>query len=283
MAKVRTKNIKKRQRKAQRKTQRKQGRRRWRRRMRQVNIGRAARNPKAPPRTRGCWAAKFWQRFKLGEHLESIGVCKEKGLALTHIMLIVMLFGLMNATSLSNVVEEVNRDVVLRNLLGKEKDYPLLSEIYEPGPEQEAEKEAARKRKEMGLDLRSTADRIAWLKHEVAREEKPEWIELGGRDLSASMRTVVGDLDVPWIGVSGLRRTYHLKGRSKPKAAKELLKIKRSRQWLDLPDLGYQLCWLGETTGTRVRLYCSSPSMQPAASGSCTSCRPRPKRKPSRW
>jgi hypothetical protein len=41
-----------------------------------------------------------------------------------------------------------------------------------------------------------------------------------------------------------------LKGRCKPKAAKELLKTKRSRQWLDLPDLGYQLCWLGEATGT---------------------------------
>ena len=342
MAKVRTKNIKKRQRKVQRKAHRKQRKQRWRRQMRQIKVGRAARDPKAPPRARGCLAAKFWQRFKLGEHLENMGVCKEKGLALTHIMLVVMLFGLMNATSLSNIVEEVNQDIVLRNILGieqlevkqlyrglamltvvdyrawmgsflldlqqdprtasrregvligdgtqvsrsysrkrgkkrrwlriiylhsekqfdfgyevesthyadEEKDYPLVSEIYEPSPEQEAEKEAARKRKEMGLDLRSTTDRITWLKHEVAQEEKPEWIELGGRDLNASMRTVVDDLDVPWIGVSGLRRTYHLKGRCKPKAAKELLKTKRSRQWLDLPDLGYQLCWLGEATGT---------------------------------
>jgi hypothetical protein len=342
MAKVRTKNIKRRQRKAQRKAQRKQRKQRWRRQMQQINVGRAARDPKAPPRARGCLAAKFWQRFKLGEHLESIGVCKEKGLALTHIMLIVMLFGLMNATSLSNVVEEVNQDVVLRNILGieqlevkqlyrglamltvvdyrawmgcfllelqqdprtasrrkgvligdgtqvsrsysrkrgrkhpwlriiylhsekqfdfgyevesthyadEEKDYALLSEIYEPSPEQEAEKEAARKRKEMGLDLRSTADRITWLKHEIDQEEKPEWIELGGRDLNTSMRAAVDDLNVAWIGVSGLRRMYHLKGRSKPKAAKELLKIKRSRQWLDLPDLGYQLCWLGEADST---------------------------------
>ena len=121
MPKVRTKNIKKRQRKAQRKAQRKQRKQRWRRQMKQINVGRAARDPKAPPRARGCLAAKFWQRFKLGEHLESIGVCKEKGLALTHIMLVVMLFGLMNATSLSNVVEEVNQDVVLRNILGIEQ------------------------------------------------------------------------------------------------------------------------------------------------------------------
>ena len=56
MAKVRTKSIKKRQRKAQCKAHRKQRKQRWRRQMRQVNIGRTARDPKAPHRARGCLA-----------------------------------------------------------------------------------------------------------------------------------------------------------------------------------------------------------------------------------
>jgi len=342
MAKVRTKsikNFKKRQRKAQRRAHRKQRKQRQRRPMRRVNIGRAARDPQAPPRARGCLALHFWQRFKLGEHLEKVGVFKD-GLPLGHIMLVVMLFGLLNVTSLANVVEEVNQDVMLGAILGierlevkqlyrglamltvadyrvwmgyflfglqkelrtasrregvligdgtqvkrsysrkrgkgqrwlrviylhsekwfdfgyevesthyadTEKDYPLLAAIYEPSPEQEAEQQAVRQRKELGLDLRRTADRIAWLKHQVAQEEKPEWIELGGRDLNASMRAVVEALNVPWVGVSGRRRVYHLEKRSQPQSAKALLKTKRSRQWLDLPDLGYQLYWLGAAT-----------------------------------
>lgn len=341
MTKVRTKsvkNLKKRQRKAQRKARRKQHKQRQQ--MRLASIGRAARNPKASPRARGCLAVHFWQRFKLGEHLEKVGVFKG-GLPLGHIMLVAMLFGLLNATSLDDVVQEVNQDVVLCAILdidrleekqlyrglalltvadyrawmkrflrelqknprtasrregvligdgtqvrrsysrkrgkGKrwlrviylhsekrfdfgyelesthyadwEKDYPALAAIYEPSPEQEAEQKAARQRKELGLDLRHTADRIAWLRHQAAQEEKPEWIELGGRDLNARMRAVVDSLNVPWVGVSGPRRVYHLKNRSKPRSAKALLKTKHSRQWLDLPDLGYQLCWLGAATG----------------------------------
>jgi hypothetical protein len=342
MAKVRTKNIKdfkKRQRKAQRRARRKQCEQLQKRPMRRMNIGRAARDPKAPPRARGCLAVHFWQRFKLGEHLEEVGVLKD-GLPLGHIMLVVMLFGLLNATSLANVVEEVNQDVVLCAILDieklevkqvyrglamltvadyrawmrrflrelqknprtasrgegvligdgtqvkrsysrkrgrgqrwlrviylhsekwfgfgyelesthyadPEKDYPLLSGIYEPSPEQEAEQQAVRQRKELGLDLRRPADRIAWLKQQVAEEEKPQWIELGGWDLNASMRAVVETLNVPWVGVSGRRRVYQLKKRSQPQSAKALLKTKRSQQWLDLPDLGYQLGWLGAAT-----------------------------------
>jgi hypothetical protein len=344
MAKVRTKsvkNFKKRQQKAQRRARRKQREQHQRQAMRRVNIGRAARDPEAPPRARGCLATQFWQRFKLSEYLEKVGVFKD-GLPLGDIMLVVMLFGLLNAASLANVVEEVNQDVVLCAILGierlevkqlyrglamltvadyrawmgyflselqkelrtasqregvligdgtqvkrsysrkrgkrqrwlrviylhsekwfdfgyevesthyadAEKDYPLLAAIYEPSPEQEAEQQAARQRKELGLDLRRRADRIAWLKHQVAQEEKPEWIELGGQDLNASMRAVMETLNVPWVGVSGQRRTYHLQKRSQPQSAKALLKTNRSRQWLDLPDLGYQLCWLGAATGT---------------------------------
>lgn len=86
--------------------------------MRRVNIGRAARDLKAPPQARGCLAAHFWQRFKLGEHL--VGVFKD-GLPVGHIMLVVMLFGLLNAAPLANVVEEVNKDVVLCAILDIKK------------------------------------------------------------------------------------------------------------------------------------------------------------------
>jgi hypothetical protein len=340
MAKVRyksTKNVKNRERKAQRRDRGKKNKRR-RQQTRSIEIGRAARNPQAPPRARGCLAVKFWQRFRLGEHLERVGVSKERGLGLEHILVIVMLFGLMNASSLASLVEAVNQDAVLCGILGverveekqvyrglgmlgveeyrfwmwcfllelqqeprtasqrngvligdgtqvkrshsrkrgkkhrwlrviylhsekqfdfgyevesthyadEEKDYPLLGAIYEPDAEQEAEKKAARERKEMGLDLRSTADRIAWLRHQVSDGEKPEWIELGGRDLNAKIRMAVDELDVPWIGVSGKHHSYHLKGQIKPQKAQELLKTERRRNWLDLPDWGYQLCWLGE-------------------------------------
>lgn len=342
MARVHTKRTKnvKHQRRERSKARRKRCKQCRRQHMQSVNIGRAARDPKAPPRARGVLVAKFWQRFRLGEHLESIGVGKARGLALNHIMLVVMLFGLMNATSLFDLVDEVNQDEVLQHILGieqlevkqlyrglamlsveeyrawmrcfllelqgdprtaslrigvligdgtqvkrshsrkrgrkkrwlrviylhsekrfdfgyevesthyadREKDYPLLSAIYEPSPEWEAKKEAARQQKEMGLDLRKTVDRITWLKHQVNQAEQPEWIELGGRDLNAKMRAVVDELGIPWVGISGARRKYHLKGKAKPKAAKELLKCKRSRHWLDLPDLGYHLGWLGEAS-----------------------------------
>ena len=331
------KNVKKRQRKAHRRARYKQ-RKRHQQQKRSVGIGRAARNPQASPRARGCLAIKFWQRFRLGEHLGWVGVGKERGLALAHVLLIVMLFGLTNASSLANLVEEVNQDVVLCSILGIEgveekqlyrglamltvedyrvwmwcflselqqnphtasrrdgvligdgtqvrrshsrkrgkkqrwlraiylhsekqfdfgyelesthyadtkKDYPLLCAIYEPSAEQEAEKKAACERKEMGLDLRSTADRIAWLRHQVSQGGKPEWIELGGRDLNAKLRAVVDELQVPWIGVSGKRCSYHLKGQTAAKKAQALLKVKQRHTWLDLPDLGYQLGWLGE-------------------------------------
>jgi len=342
MAQVRyNKNVKKQQQKAQRRVRRKQEKRRHQQ-MRSMNIGRAARNPQAPPRARGCLAVKFWQRFRLEEHLEWLGVGKEKGQALAHILLVVMLFGLMNASSLANLVEEVNQDVVLCHILGieqleekqvyrglgmltvqdyrmwmwrfllemqqdprtasrcegvligdgtqvkrshsrkrgkkrrwlrviylhsekqfdfgyeiesthyadEEKDYPLLCGIYEPDAEQEAEKKATHERKEMGLDLRSTADRIAWLKHQASQGEKPEWVELGGRDLNAKMLSAIKELELPWVGVSGNRISYRLRGQGTPKQAKELLKVKQERHWLDLPDLGYQLGWLGEAVAT---------------------------------
>ncbi len=128
----------------------------------------------------------------------------------------------------------------------KEKDYPLLSAIYEPGPERAAELEGKRQRQKEGLDLRRTADRVAWLKRLVADREDVEWVELGARDLNARMRKEVEALEVPWVGVSGKRQTYHLKRRSKPQSASALLKTRHSQRWLVLPDLGYQLLWLGE-------------------------------------
>jgi hypothetical protein len=340
MARVRRKIVKKQEKKVERKAKKRRQQRR-RQQMRNVNIGRAARNPKASPRARGCLASQFWKRFKLSEHLEKIGIVKD-GLPLGHIMLIVMLFGLLNASSLADVVTQVNQDVVSCSILDidqlevkqlyrglamlreenyrtwmgyfvqelqldartrsrrdgvligdgtqvrrsysrkrgkkqrwlrviylhsekrfdfgfevesthyadREKDYTVLFSICVPSPEQEAEKKAARERKEMKLDLRRTADRITWLKHLVTEGALPEWIELGGRELTARMRTVVEALGVPWVGVSGMRRTYHLKGRSKPKSAKALLKTKHSQQWLALPDLSYQICWLGAATCT---------------------------------
>jgi hypothetical protein len=65
-----------------------------------------------------------------------------------------------------------------------EKDYPLLSAIYEPSAERAAELEEARQRQKMGLDLRQTADRVTWLKYLIEQREDVEWIELCGRELA---------------------------------------------------------------------------------------------------
>jgi hypothetical protein len=302
-----------------------------------VNVGRAARDPQPAPRARGYLAAQFWKRFKLSEALEAVGVFKE-GLPLGHILLVVMLFGLLNAASLAQVVQEVNQDVVLRAMLGleelevkqvyrglsyltvadyqawmallvqelqkepwtasrregvligdgtqrrrsysrkrgrgmrwlrvillhgekrfdygyevesthyadTEKDYPLLSAIYEPSAERAAELEEARQRQKMGLDLRRTADRVTWLKYLIEQREDVEWIELGGRDLNPWLRKEVEALEVPWVGISGKRQVYQLSRRAKPQSAEALLQTKASQRWLALPDLGYALLWLGE-------------------------------------
>lgn len=325
--------------KQEKRAKRKEGKRQHQRQMQQIKVGRTARNPDAPPKARGCLAVQFWKRFKLSEYLTQIGVCKD-GLPLGHILLVVLVFGLLNAGSLSDVVTQVNQDRVLRAILdinhlevkqvyrglamltvadyqawmaclvrelqldartasrregvligdgtqvkrsysrksGKgcrwlraiflhsekrfdfgfdvesthyadqEKDYPLFSAIYESGAEQEAEKAAERERKELGLDLRRQTDRVAWLKHQLAQAEKPEWVELGGRELTVSMRTIVENAQIPWIGVSSKRMLYDLQRRAKAQPAQALLKTKRSKMWLELPELGYQVGWLGAAT-----------------------------------
>jgi hypothetical protein len=338
MAKVRRKKIKKQEKKAKRKARKKQDQQHTKQKM-QVNIGRAARNPKKEPKARGCLVVCFWKWLKLDACLEKVGVSKG-GMPLGQILMVVMLFGLLNASSLSDVAKKVNEDEVLRGILGierlemkqvyrglgmltvedyqawmgcivrelqldvrtrsrregvligdgtqvkrshsqkrgkkrrwlriiylhsekrfdygyevesthyadREKDYVVLFSIYVPSAEQEAEKKATRERKEMKLDLRRVADRITWLKHLVTQGEKPEWIELGGQELTARMRAVMEELNVLWVGISGKNRKYHLRGRAK--SAKALLKTKHSQQWLTLPDLGYQLYWLGAATCT---------------------------------
>jgi hypothetical protein len=60
-------------------------------------------------------------------------------------------------------------DVESTHYADREKDYPLLSAVYEPSAEQEAEKEAARQCKEMGLDLRRTAARTELEAGDAAR------------------------------------------------------------------------------------------------------------------
>jgi len=340
MAKVRTRHVTKRQQQKAKRKARKLRQQHHRRQMRQVHLGRAARNPRPSPRARGYLALRFWQQFKLGEALEAIGAVKE-GLPLGHILLLVMLFGLLNASSLAGLVQEVNQDTVLcaildlelldekqvyrglarltpadyrawmRCFLGElqrnprtasrregvligdgtqvtrshsrrrgqgqgwlrviflhsekrfdygyevesthyadgEKDYPLLAAIYEPSPERQAEQAAARQRRAQGLDLRRLADRVTWLKQQVAQAARPEWVELGGRDLNRRLRTEVEALGLSWVGVSGQRAVYQRTGQAQPQSARALLQVKRSRQWLDLPDLGYQLGWLGAATG----------------------------------
>lgn len=92
----------------------------WRKKqeLKRLQLRRAAEEPKPTPTARGPLAQRFWEALHLDEALERISVEKAGGLAVGCILLVVMLMGMMNVTSLLALAAQVGQDTALCAVLG---------------------------------------------------------------------------------------------------------------------------------------------------------------------
>lgn len=92
----------------------------WRKKqeLKRLQMRRAAEEPQPTPTARGPLAQRFWEALHLDAALERIGVEKAGGLAVGCILLVVMLMGMMNVTSLSALAAQVGQDTALCAVLG---------------------------------------------------------------------------------------------------------------------------------------------------------------------
>jgi hypothetical protein len=102
------------------KRKRKERQKHWREKqeMKRLREKKAAEEPTPTPKARGFLAQRFWEAFGLDEGLEKVGVVKTGGLAVGCILLVVLLFGVMDVTSLSALAEAVGQDLALCGVLG---------------------------------------------------------------------------------------------------------------------------------------------------------------------
>ena len=96
-----------------RKRKRRQERRQKRQQWTTAQVVCAKEKPKPEPRAAGHLMARFWQHFKFDKVLEGLGQIKCKGLSLATLCLVLMLFGMMNAQSDSDLCEKVRADPLL--------------------------------------------------------------------------------------------------------------------------------------------------------------------------
>lgn len=92
----------------------------WRKKqeLKRLHMRRAAEEPKPTPTARGPLAQRFWEALHLDAALERVGVVKAGGLAVGCILLVVLLMGMMNVTSLAALAGEVAQDAALCAILG---------------------------------------------------------------------------------------------------------------------------------------------------------------------
>jgi len=84
------------------------------RRWRQIKVGRAASPPVPAPRARAYLVTQFWEHFHLGDLLHKAGVKQKlKGLPAVTLMLVGLMFGVLNAHSLSDLTVQARSDQVL--------------------------------------------------------------------------------------------------------------------------------------------------------------------------
>jgi len=86
--------------------------------MQRLQAKKALEEPKPTPTARGFLAQRFWEALDLDEALEQEGIVKAGGLAVGCILLVVLLFGVMNVTSLCALAEAVGQDAALCAVLG---------------------------------------------------------------------------------------------------------------------------------------------------------------------
>jgi len=81
---------------------------------RQVKAARASSPPVPAPRARAYWVTQFWEHFHLGALLHNAGVKQKlKGLPAVTLMLVGLMFGVLNAHSLSDLTVQARSDQVL--------------------------------------------------------------------------------------------------------------------------------------------------------------------------
>jgi len=92
----------------------------WRQKqqMKRLQARKAKEEPKPTPTARGFLAQRFWEALHLDRALERAGIIKTGGLGVGCILLVVLLFGVMNVTSLSALAEAVGQDLALCAVLG---------------------------------------------------------------------------------------------------------------------------------------------------------------------
>jgi len=312
----------------------------WRQKqqMKRLRAKKAIEEPQPTPKARGFLAQRFWEALHLDEALEEVGIVKAGGLAVGCILLVVLLFGVMNVTSLLALAEAVGQDLALCAVLGIQaleqkmlyrtlagitvtqyqawmsqvvhklqqdprtaslpsgvtagdetqvskryaakmpgirviflhsekvftlgyeivstlyadwkKHYPLFFGIYQPDEAQQARIAVAKECKQLKVDRRKADDFVRWLRHQVEEGKQPQVVELSGNQLSPRMRGELDGMGVAWVGVSGQRRCYTLRGEAEGVKAKALLARPVERQWINLDDVGYRIAFLGTATCT---------------------------------
>lgn len=101
-----------RQAKAKARERRRQARQRWKRQQ----AGWTKKSPLPTPQARGYLVSQFWEEFGLSAFLTGLGIRKFKGLAASTLLFIALLFGVMNAHSISDLTDKVRADPVLIEL-----------------------------------------------------------------------------------------------------------------------------------------------------------------------
>jgi hypothetical protein len=103
-----------------RKRKKRQERRQKRQQWTAARAVHAEEKPKPEPRAAGHVMSRFWQHFKFDKVLEGLGQIKYKGLPLATLCLVLMLFGVMDAKSDSDLCEKVRADPLLVEMCGVE-------------------------------------------------------------------------------------------------------------------------------------------------------------------
>jgi hypothetical protein len=99
---------------------RKDRRKHWREKqqIQRLRAKKAMEEPSPTPTASGFLAQRFWEAFRLDEALEQEGIVKAGGLAVGCVLLVVLLLGMMNVTSLCALAEAVAQDGALCAVLG---------------------------------------------------------------------------------------------------------------------------------------------------------------------
>lgn len=147
-------------------------------------------------------------------------------------------------------------EIVNTHYADDHKDYPLFMEFYQPDEAVMAQRAAKKARHQAGVDGRKPTSVLAYLQEQVAQGNPPALVTVAGPQLSQTFIAGLTELNLPWLGVSGQRLLYTLSGGREKQKAKNLLDQANPRRWLEDPDLGYRLAWLGQATGSmgQVRL-----------------------------